>query len=117
MRLIDFCHHICHQLPERSFLRLWDPPLLCARCTGFYLGVVAGIVVLCAARRNPADKAAKMLVVALMLTAAEIGMEKLQLFDPGNYVRSATGLLLGCAIGIGLFSPFKTLWIRRNNNH
>jgi uncharacterized membrane protein len=36
---------LCHQSPERSFA-LWGEPLaLCARCTGIYGGLIAGIVI------------------------------------------------------------------------
>jgi uncharacterized membrane protein len=114
MRLTDICRHICHQLPERSFLWLWDPPVLCARCTGFYLGIALGIALLCSLRRVTAEKAIPLLLTALALNGIEIAVEGVLRYDPGNYARSIAGLLLGCAVGIGIFSPLKTLWLRRN---
>ncbi|HEX9077955.1 MAG TPA: DUF2085 domain-containing protein [Desulfuromonadaceae bacterium] len=112
MHLTDMCRHICHQLPQRSFLWLWDPPLLCARCTGFYLGVAAGLALLFV-RRKPTGVGFGALIAALVPSALEIGVEQWWKIDPGNWVRALTALLLGAAVGVGIGAPLKTFYARR----
>jgi len=96
---------ICHQLPLRSFLWLWDPPLLCARCTGFYFAILMALTltVLQARRARTWFRGA---VVAGLLAIAAIVAEKFLDLELGNWGRSLTALPLGFAIGLGLAMPF-----------
>src|ERR1044072_5560529 len=36
--------YVCHQIPERSFYVAGHPLAVCARCTGLYAGLAAGIL-------------------------------------------------------------------------
>jgi len=113
MKLIDFCNHICHQLPERSFLWLWNPPLLCARCTGFYAGVVAGGILLAASRGRLARRSVALLAVTGLMTGAEIALEHFAGWHSSNAIRAITGWLFGTAIGIGLLAPLYAYLAKR----
>lgn len=96
---------LCHQLPHRSFLWLWDPPWLCARCTGFYLAILLALVVFLP--RPQWAKSWGFRVTALGVTAAAlIGLEKFLDVDVGNWGRFATAMPLGFAVGLGLAMPF-----------
>jgi len=96
---------ICHQLPQRSFLWLWDPPVLCARCTGFYLAL---LVALALAALRPARMNARTRhafgagCIACLAMAAEKGLG----LEIGNWGRFATALPFGFAVGVGLAMPF-----------
>lgn len=35
---------VCHQIPERSFYIAGHPLAVCARCTGLYIGLAAGVL-------------------------------------------------------------------------
>ena len=37
---------VCHRIPERTFIFAGRPLPLCARCSGTYLGALAGLIVL-----------------------------------------------------------------------
>lgn len=113
MKLIDLCSHICHQLPERSFLWLWDPPLLCARCTGFYAGIVAGGILLIASRGRIATRSITILATTGLLTGLEIALEQFTAWEGSNAIRGVTGLLFGAAIGIGLLAPLYAYLAKR----
>lgn len=95
---------LCHRLPERSFLWLWDPPWLCARCTGLYAALFVGIVWLLwhGERGRLPVRAA---VLAAALSVGVIALEKWWALDPGNGIRCLTALPLGFVLGQGLALP------------
>ncbi len=106
--------HICHRLPERSFLWLWDPPWLCARCTGFYAAILVGVVLQIALLRW------KRLhwhyaVPALALPLGEVAIEHFGLGDPGNSIRCLTALPLGFLVGIGLVMPLTSYFCKKKD--
>ena len=53
--LLDKADHaayaVCHRIPARSFAFAGRPLPLCARCSGTYLGAVAGLIVLVGVRQ------------------------------------------------------------------
>lgn len=112
----------CHQIPERSF---WinDRPLpLCARCTGSYLGALAGLMLLVVigrgrARQIPPTRVLVVLVIFFAVWAIDglnsyltlIGLP--HLYEPRNLYRAVTGTLQGLSISV-LVLPFLSvnLW-------
>jgi uncharacterized membrane protein len=84
----------CHQQAGRSW-HLWGHPLaVCARCLGFYAGMLLAAL---AGLRLPA----KTIAAALALLVASWVVEVTGLAQVSNSIRSATGLLLGASIGGG----------------
>ena len=88
----------CHAVPVPGF----DARVrLCARCTGVYPGIAAGVL---AAGWGVVPVAA---LVVVLLPAATV-VERLAearpsvAYDGTNWVRTATGALLGVAYGLGL---------------
>ena len=96
---------ICHQLPQRSFLWLWDPPLLCARCTGFYLAILAALTLI-ALRGRRASGWMPYAIGAGLAACAATGLEKFLGLELGNWGRFLTALPIGFAIGFGLATPY-----------
>jgi uncharacterized membrane protein len=96
---------LCHQLPHRSFLWLWDPPWLCARCTGFYFAILVALTVFALSPRL-AKSGAFGVTAAGLLAAAAIGLEKFLGLELGNWGRCLTAMPVGFAVGLGLAMPF-----------
>jgi uncharacterized membrane protein len=97
---------ICHQRPERSFFWADAPWPVCARCAGIYTGAaIAALMVFCGqrVRRYALSPAAarRSMVVASMPALASLIYEWTTGSAPSNFVRAATGVVIG---GV-------TLWI------
>ncbi len=114
---------VCHRIAARSF-HVHDRPLpLCARCTGIYLGVVAGLTVFAGSGRLRAGRLRPPRVLAAlgMLGAAYAadGLNSyLSLFEfysppygPRNSLRLITGLAFGLAMLTAALPVFNaTVW-------
>jgi uncharacterized membrane protein len=118
-----FAYAVCHRIPGHSFSVGGRQLPLCARCSGTYLGALAGISVLLALGRGRANRfpAPKFLVVFAVFMAAWAidgansyasffpGMP--QLYEPNNLLRLATGVLEGLAIAAFVLPLFNlTAW-------
>ncbi len=101
---------ICHRIAERSFQIDGVPLPLCARCTGIYLGVMTGLFVATARRRQRVNGLPRVQVILVLLGfIAVMGVDGLnsyiQLFpgvqgvyEPHNWLRLVTGML--CGLGV-----------------
>ena len=118
-----FAYAVCHRIPGHSFAIGGRQLPLCARCSGTYLGALAGILVLLAlgrgrANRFPAPKF--LLAFAVFMAAWAIdgansyasffpGLP--QLYEPNNLLRLATGVLEGLVIAAFVLPLFNlTAW-------
>ncbi len=96
---------ICHQIDVRSF-HLWSAQLpVCARCTGIYIG--AAVTALTAALLPPlAPRSSdartvlfrRVLVAAMLPTAATLAFEWTTGVMPANVVRALAGAPIGAAV-------------------
>jgi uncharacterized membrane protein len=93
--------HICHQDPQRSFLWLWNPPLLCARCTGFYSGIIIGFAGYLFAKKVLKIRVMLALTcLAFTFVALNVAIEVMLEIDTGNAIRFLTGIFSGIMVGI-----------------
>lgn len=96
---------LAHHLPS-EFYRCYSPVVfgrrvhLCARCTGVYPGIVAGIL----AYSTGFQGSDALLAVAVLPLPALVDWTLTTFRDEKGYnvVRTATGALLGCGYGLGL---------------
>jgi uncharacterized membrane protein len=125
--LLDKADHaayaVCHRISARSFTFAGRPLPLCARCSGTYLGAVAGLIVLAACGRRRASRlpAPAILVVfgVFLLAWAVDGFNSFltlipglpYLYEPSNLLRLVTGTLEGLALAAVLLPLANlTLW-------
>lgn len=88
---------LCHGIERRCF-ELWNTPMpICARCTGIYLGMLAGIVVFAILPWIEERMARWALAIAIVPMAID-GLTQLAMFrESTNLLRIETGLLAGAA--------------------
>ena len=105
---------VCHQLPERSFDWMGFPLAVCARCTGIYVGVVAGLLLYPWLRRleNPEAPSRWWLIGAAIPMALDFGGGWLGLFANTCSSRAATGAGFGLAAAFYIVPGF--VWICRS---
>jgi len=96
---------LCHQLPQRSFLWLWDPPLLCARCTGFYFAILVALTLAVSLKRRTPGWI-PCAIGAGLAACGFTALEKILGLELGNWGRFLTALPIGFAAGFGLAMPF-----------
>jgi uncharacterized membrane protein len=95
---------MCHGRIERS-LALFDVPMpICARCTGIYLGMLAGLF---AFRLIPhlRERVMRWVAFAAIVPLGVDGMTQLLGFrESVNPLRVATGVIAGLAFGLWILS-------------
>ncbi|MBM4422568.1 MAG: DUF2085 domain-containing protein [Chloroflexi bacterium] len=114
---------ICHRISVRSFFAGEIQLPLCARCTGIYLGLMAGVAFMAIIGRGragvlPPTRA----IMALVLFITVMGVDGVnsyltllpglpRAYEPQNWLRLLTGLLTGVAVSGLIFPVFnQTLW-------
>lgn len=127
--LLDKADHVgyavCHQIPIRTPFFGGRPLPLCARCSGQFLGALAGLMLLIALGRGKAAQLPpRPVIVVLLGFMAAWALDGLNsyltlfpgaphLYQPHNILRTTTGAMQGVAL-ISLVLPFfnVTLWAR-----
>jgi uncharacterized membrane protein len=115
-------HGLCAQRPSHS-LQIGDTTLpMDARMTGIYLGAAATVVWLIAVRRLRATRLPSrpvlVLLAAFVVALAVDGVNALffdlrlpTMYEPSNFIRLATGVLAGTALGLALGHMFaSSIW-------
>ena len=95
--------YICHQRPERCFKINGKPMAICARCTGFYSGLLFGIIIpiiFTGIYFIDINLILLMMLVGILPLAIDGGTQFLGIRKSNNYLRLATGLLCGLFLGI-----------------
>jgi uncharacterized membrane protein len=114
---------VCHRIDLRSF-HLGERPLpLCARCTGMYLGAVAGLAYQQVLSRRRGGTPGRAVIVALALLVLFFVVDGFNsfisffpgapvLYQPQNALRLLAGSGMGIAIAVALFPAFnQTVWV------
>jgi uncharacterized membrane protein len=95
---------MCHGRVERSLL-LFDIPMpICARCTGIYLGLLAGLAGFWLIR-FVSEKSMRIAAFIAVTPLAIDGLTQLSGFrESTNTLRMATGLVTGLAFGLWILA-------------
>ncbi|MFZ2359093.1 MAG: DUF2085 domain-containing protein [Anaerolineae bacterium] len=127
--LLDKADHVgyavCHQLPIRSPFFGGQQLPLCARCSGQFLGALAGLALLIVLGRGKAAQLPpRPVIIVLLGFLAAWALDGFNsyltffpgvphLYEPHNILRTTTGAMQGVAL-ISLVLPFfnVTLWAR-----
>lgn len=118
-----YAYAVCHRLPEHSYFIAGRQLPLCARCSGTYLGTLAGLGILLARGRGRAGRfpARQFLPVFGVFMAAWVvdGLNSYlafflgaaPLYEPTNLLRLITGALEGLVIAAYLLPLFNiSVW-------
>ncbi len=113
---------VCHRIDGRSF-HLGDRQLpLCARCTGIYLGALAGLTALAVMSRRAGGLPTRPMLVVLFGFIAVMGFDGVNsyltlfpglphLYEPQNWLRLVTGTFNGLALAALVYPVLnQTLW-------
>ena len=98
---MELTKYICHRMPERSFFIKGHQFPVCARCTGFYTGLIVFLIWNCFFELNN-DIGTLLISMILMIPVAIDGIT--QYFGPRestNTLRFITGFIGG--IGLIIF--------------
>lgn len=106
---------LCHQLPERSFTVDSRPAAVCARCSGLYVGGVAGMLVAVALGIGRGRRPRPLwLAAAVAPTVAEFALSWLGLPGLANLPRFLLALPAGALAGVFLSIGIHDLFEWRN---
>lgn len=96
---------LCHGKPERSF-HLFDTPMpICARCTGIYLGVLAGIALFRLVIPWLQERVMRIVAFVALTPLAIDGLTQLTgMRESTNELRVVTGVIAGLAFGLWILS-------------
>jgi uncharacterized membrane protein len=120
-RLVGYA--ICHQIPERSFHMHGEQLPLCARCTGIYMGALAGFTLMwLMGRKRAADLPPTRITLVFVGFIVLLGIDGVNsyltffpgaphLYEPQNWLRLTTGTLEGLALSAFVFPVLNySLW-------
>jgi uncharacterized membrane protein len=105
---------VCHQQVERSYLLYGFPLAVCSRCTGIYLGFLAGLLLIPLVRGWIAVSIPKRiwLVIASIPLLLDFGGGAIGLITNNFFSRTSTGFLFGAVLAFyllpGLISAYIT---------
>jgi uncharacterized membrane protein len=108
----------CHQIPSRSFYVAGHPLAVCARCTGIYAGLAAGVLLfpLLRSLRSAETPARIWLIAAAAPTALDFSLGLFGIWQNTHLSRFVTGALLGAVAAFfivpGLLDLSRTNWRR-----
>jgi uncharacterized membrane protein len=115
-KLDSIAYAICHRIADRSFFFYGEQMPLCSRCTGMYLGALAGLIDLFFQPRKAGYPSKKILFVLLgfFFLFAIDGINSALHFFPGvhglytpqNWLRLLTGSGMGIVIAVMLVTVF-----------
>jgi uncharacterized membrane protein len=116
---------ICHRIPGRSFHVHGRSLPLCARCTGIYLGVMAGLALYAGSGRIRASRLPPVRILAVLFCfGAAIAADGLNsylslfaayhpIYPPSNTLRLITGMYAGITLITVVLPVFNmTVWQR-----
>lgn len=100
-----FYKPICHQQVEKSFIINSLQFLVCARCTGIYLGIVLSLVIILIGIAIKIKL--KYLLSSIIPTVADIVFYQIGVYDYNKIFSLTTGIFFGATILLFIFETIK----------
>ncbi len=88
-----FYSHICHQNPIKTFYIFHKPLLVCARCTGIYVGALISSVLIFALRKS--DINIKYLYLSSIPMLFDVVLCQIGITSYSKYTACLTGFIFG----------------------
>jgi uncharacterized membrane protein len=94
--------YVCHQIPARSFYVMGHPLAVCARCTGIYVGLAAGVIIYPLVRpiRKIETPRRLWLLLALAPMTIDFSLTFLGIWQNTHLSRFLTGALFGAVTSL-----------------
>jgi uncharacterized membrane protein len=86
---------ICHGIEARSFVIGESPMLVCARCSGIYLGLLLGAALFALGPAAWNRSGSMLFLLAVIPLVIDGSGQAIGLWTSGNLLRAATGLAAG----------------------
>jgi uncharacterized membrane protein len=106
----------CHQLPSRSF-HLWGFPMaVCGRCTGIYLGFLAGMLaypILRRLGREDMPRALTFVILSLPMAVDALG-NFFNAWSTGNALRLITGFIWGTILPFYFLAGLNGVFVKKD---
>jgi uncharacterized membrane protein len=106
----------CHQLPSRSF-HIWGFPMaVCGRCTGIYLGFLAGMLAYPFLRRlgrEDMPRALTFVILSLPMAVDTLG-NFFNVWSTGNVLRLITGFIWGTILPFYLLAGLNGIFLKND---
>ena len=106
----------CHQLPSRSF-HLWGFPMaVCGRCTGIYLGFLAGMLaypILRRLGREDTPRALTFVILSLPMAVDALG-NFFNAWSTGNVLRLITGFIWGTILPFYFLAGLNGVFVKND---
>jgi uncharacterized membrane protein len=102
---------VCHQRPDRSFYLLGHPLAVCHRCSGIYIGLLAGCFFpdrLLKRMTSSGNRRILVLAASMPLTV-DVVLDYFDLWSNGPLSRAASGLIFGMMLSLLLVSGIAEL--------
>lgn len=109
-------YSVCHQIPSHSFQIGSDPFPICSRCSGMYLGVFSGVIILLLQRQRLMVPSKwqysffALLIIAWIIDGGNSflvnSLGVVPLYQPTNQLRFLTGFGMGLCIAVAVFFLF-----------
>ncbi len=107
-------HLVCHQQPDKLIHIFGTSTLLCARCTGIYLGGLAGAFALIFTGRK-LSLPTKYLLYSSLPMFLDVGFVMLGVYSYSKLIALLTGLLLG-SVGIVYLTELIEKFLSQNRS-
>lgn len=106
--MLSILKKVCHQKPERSILIKNRKIPLCARCLGFYTGLIFGLLLyFFEIYKISLEQIIILLVITILPMAIDGTTQFLGKRESNNKLRLFTGILCGIGTGIGFIFVLK----------
>ena len=93
-------HHVCHQLPGKSFTICSQKMMVCARCAGIYSGLFSGSIAGLFITAIGAVNRKKLAAAAILPMAADVILTNIGFYQYSLWIACGSGIIFGFIIAI-----------------